>query len=82
MYDMDVECSLKGSTATALPPSRCAPPPQRRRQAAANVAQSRCRWQHTHTVTTTEVSPDLGLLAVFFLPGQIKAPTGMMTPPV
>jgi len=21
-------------------------------------------WQHTHTVTTTEVSPDLGLLAV------------------
>jgi hypothetical protein len=31
------------AAATALPPSRCAPPSQRRRQAKANVALSRCR---------------------------------------
>jgi hypothetical protein len=30
------------AAATALSPSRCAPPPQHRRQAAANVALSRC----------------------------------------
>jgi hypothetical protein len=36
-------CRSHRTAATALPPSRCAPPPQRCRQAAANVAQSRCR---------------------------------------
>ena len=36
------------AAATALPPSRCASPPQRHRQSAANVTQSRCRHRRRH----------------------------------
>jgi hypothetical protein len=41
------------AAATALPPLRCAPPPQHRRQAANNVALSRCR----HRLAAAKLPP-------------------------
>jgi hypothetical protein len=55
--------------ATALLPlSRCAPPPQHRNQAAANVAQSRCR----HRFAAAKLLPT----SAFALPPPLQLPSG------
>jgi hypothetical protein len=62
------------AAATALPPSRCALPPQRRRQAAANDTLSRCR----HRRAAAKLPPTLSRCCH---PRSCRAAAAALPPP-